>query len=172
MNKPEDSSSLAYRAVADTDAAVLYSEAFSDRETTLHLQWDTHIAQKETEELIVEMLELHRNGDKFFWIGVDRKRNKPVGLGSIRPDENAAWIGILVLKNEKRKGFGRKMLSDLESLVHQYFASALAEIHEENIESSALFESAGWCRDSSLKKPLFEIYRKIRSERSDVGNEH
>ncbi|NET40306.1 MAG: GNAT family N-acetyltransferase [Cyanothece sp. SIO1E1] len=141
----------------------MFKEAFSDPETTRHLQWDIHRSIEETIDLVQEMIEQQRKGEKYFWIAMDQRTSRPVGFGSIQPDNQTAWIGIMVFKSEKRKGFGKKLLSALESSVLNNYDSSLAMIEKDNVGSLALFESAGWQQQISERNSKSITYKKTRS---------
>jgi len=164
MTKPNDSGSLSFRALSASDAQVLFEEVFSDEQATRYLQWNVHESSEETKKLVTEMVEEHRKGEKFFWIGIDANRNRAIGLGSVKPDGYAAWIGIIIFKKEQRKGYGKKMITALDDSVSHCFDFSLAEVNIGNVGSSALFESAGWHEDFSAEQPDSKIYRRTRSE--------
>lgn len=163
MIQPRDSHSIAFKPLIESDAQTLFKEAFSDPETTRHLQWDIHRSIGETIDLVQEMIEQQRKGEKYFWIAIDQRTSRPVGLGSIQPDDKAAWIGIIIFKSQRREGFGKKLLSALESSVHRVYDSSLAMIERENFGSLALFESAGWRQQIDETNKNSIIYKKTRS---------
>ncbi len=115
--KPADNRVIRFRGLCAADADLLYTGAFGDAEVTRYLQWETHANPDETKALIKEMLGLHERGEKHFWVAVCTADDRIVGLGSIKPGSDTAWIGFLVLSGEQRKGFGSMIVSALEEVV-------------------------------------------------------
>ena len=156
MIKPPDSPALFFRPLIKLDVQTLFEEAFSDPETTRYLQWDTHHTIDETQILVKEMIDKHKRGEKYFWIFERISNREPVGLVSVHHDGLTAWIGFIIFKKERRKGYGKNLLSALESSVLSNFDSAKAKVALANRGSIALLASCGWI--SSFRNDHFEIF--------------
>ena len=110
------------------------------------LQWNVHQSAGETAEWIEGMREIHDAGEKFTWLAVNRVDGVPVGLGSIKPDEESgtAWIGILVFAGLQGRGFGQTLAGELASRVLQDFGKVSAGVETDNEASVQLLRKLGW----------------------------
>lgn len=146
---PKSTSLLTFRELRASDADALFSGVFGVETVTRYLQWETHRKTEETQSLLNEMVGYHQHGEKYFWLACAIDDGRPVGLGSLRPDAETVWIGILVFHNEQRKGVGSAMLSALEDAAFRSIARISAEVNAENKASVSLLERAGWttCRN-------------------------
>lgn len=142
--KPACNSIVRFRSISVTDVDALYSGAFGVAEVSRHLQWATHANSGETRVLIDEMVGLHQAGKKFFWVTLCAHDGRIVGLSSIRPDGDTAWIGFLVVSGEQRKGFGFAMVAAMEEAVLDCFPSVSASVEPENRASIGLLRRSGW----------------------------
>lgn len=142
------------RALEKGDALALYEGAFRHQEVCRYLQWEPHPSLAETSDLVEEMLSLHRSGEKTFWILECSSRRIPIGLGSLRPDSPAIWLGFLVFVGEWGKGCGRALAERLISKCRQEcFREARASINPLNQNSIGLLSSLSWQQDVSASTP-------------------
>ena len=142
--KPADDSVLRFRPIGPEDQDLLFAQCFGHPEVTKHLQWDTHLEINQTRALITEMTELHAAQEKYFWAALATADNRLAGIGSIKPEENTAWIGFLVLADRQGKGLGARILSALEQAVFAKYDAASAATEAENLRSIQLLRKAGW----------------------------
>jgi len=163
--QPPNSTRTHFRALTPSDASDLYAGAFSIPAVTAYLQWDTHQVRTETQALVDEMISLHQQGRKYFWLAFSPDDRRSVGLGSIKPEEATAWVGFLVFHQEQRKGFGAAILAALESAVLGTFDRVAASVDPQNKASIGLLAKSGWqAWDCDTVSPL-KAFEKRRPEK-------
>lgn len=164
--KPADNSVVRFKGLLASDADILFSAAFGNTGVMQYLQWETHICPDETRVLIEEMIDLHQRGDKYFWTAHYRSDDRIVGLASIKPDSDTAWIGFLVLSGEQRKGFGSAIISALEDVVLSRFESVSALVEVRNRSSVNLLRKAGWSEWANADVSPLVAYRKQKANKA------
>ncbi|MGJ8678598.1 MAG: GNAT family N-acetyltransferase [Akkermansiaceae bacterium] len=142
--KPLNTATVHFRALECSDATDLHNGAFGVPEVSDHLQWDIHTEFSETEELMKEMIDLHEQEEKYFWVAISPEDQRIVGLGSIKPEIETAWVGFLVFIEEQRKGYGSAILSALEGVVLKNFNRVTAAVDSRNQPSINLLKKKSW----------------------------
>lgn len=160
--KPSGNSTVQLRRLQPSDAATLHHGAFGVPKVSRYLQWGTHKNLEETQSLVTEMMALHERGEKFFWVAVCAVTKRTAGLGSLRPAGETAWVGLLVLHEEQRMGYGSAILSALEATALQDFECASAEVDPRNQASIDLLLSSGWVERNHGKEAALSRYEKRR----------
>jgi RimJ/RimL family protein N-acetyltransferase len=168
--KPPDSTTIHFRELNLSDVSVFHNGAFGTPEVTEYLQWETHTETAETEVLVEEMIDLHQREAKYFWVATSPDDKRIVGLGSIKPEKETAWVGFLVILKEHRKGYGLAILSALESAVLENFERVSAAVNSKNHSSVKLLKKRDWKEwDCESVSPL-KAYEKLKANKAVVDN--
>ena len=167
--KPPNTTKVHFREVAPSDFLPLYSGAFSVPEVTKHLQWETHKEPIQTKELIEEMIDLHQQRTKYYWVAVSPTNKRIVGLGSMKPEEETVWLGFLVYYQEQRKGFGSAVLEALEASAFNAFERLCAAVDSKNESSRRLLENSGWAEGEYNSSDALKTYEKCRANKAVVS---
>ncbi len=163
--EPLKRDTLSFRSLRLEDAELLFDKAFSDSSVTEFLQWDTHSNIQETEILVTEMVRLHTEQEKYFWIASSSMRQEPIGLGSILPSASTAAIGFLVFSHMQGKGYGSILIQSLCRCVSQRYKEATACVHPDNYSCLRLLRRLGWTHSESVN-PSGLVELTIQSEQS------
>ena len=144
--KPSNTTRLQFSKVSLSDSKELFASAFGSKEVTKFLQWECHDYIDQTRLLIDEMCQMHERGEKYFWVARSLIDQALIGLGSLKPDDETAWLGFLIAVEHHRKGYGLEILQALEDAAFCHHQGVSAAVAPSNWASLSLLKKRDWIK--------------------------
>lgn len=84
-----------------------------------------------------------------------------IGYGHLDEDINSIWLGIMVKKNSRGKGFGKMILKDLINVYQNYSTSKVLKlaVDKKNIAAKELYSNSGFKLESTTENNHFMIFK-------------
>ena len=149
------------KKVKETDIELIFQWA-NDEETRKNSFHMASISFEEHKQWFEQ--KIHSNTCEIY---IAYRAEKPVGQVRLEYEEDKAYISYSVEKNERGKGYGKKIISSAEQILLEGGTAdvIVAKVKFNNISSQKVFEKLGY---EMKKMKEYTVYFKVLKNNADV----